>query len=100
MNFIVNYLFESALILGLLTAFYWSVLHREASFRFNRFYLLLSLMTATFVPLLTFSFYLGASEANGDVYVGYMLNAVNVYAQQSKEVLLPLISESSAFKWL
>ena len=99
MNFIVNYLFESAFMLGLLTAFYWLVLHRETSFKFNRFYLLFSLTTATIVPLLTFSFSLGAGEVNGEVYVGNMLSAVSVYAQQTKETLVPLITKS-AFKWL
>ena len=100
MNFIVNYLFESAFILGLLTAFYWLVLHRETSFKFNRFYLLFSLTTAALVPLLTFSLSVGMSEINGEVYVGNMLNAVSVYAQRTKETIVPILSESAAFKWL
>ncbi len=99
MNLIVNYLFESALILGLLTIFYRFVLHYEPRFKFNRFYLLLSLMVAAVVPLLTFTFY-RTVVPEGDVYVGNVIGAITVYAQNTKEAVVPVVAQSSAFKWL
>ncbi|MBR8537124.1 TonB family protein [Carboxylicivirga sediminis] len=99
MNLIVNYLFESSLILGLLTIFYRFVLHYEPRFKFNRFYLLLSLMAAAVVPLLTFSFYRTITP-EGNVYVGNVLGAITVYAQNTKEAVVPVVAQSSAFKWL
>lgn len=100
MDLVVNYLFESAFILGLLTAFYWLFLHYETSFKFNRFYLLFSLLMATVIPLVSFTFYYGSNQASGEVYIGNMLSSVTVYALQTKEILVPLVAKSSAFKWL
>jgi len=100
MDFIVNYLFESALILGLLTAVYWLLLQRETCFKFNRFFLLFALTVAAFVPLLSFSFTIENQSTNSDVYVGNILGVVSVYAQQTKATLVPLITQSSAFQWL
>ncbi|MBS2213689.1 TonB family protein [Carboxylicivirga mesophila] len=99
MNLIVNYLFESSLILGLLTIFYRLGLHYEPRFKFNRFYLLLSLLVAAVVPLLTFSFYRTITP-EGDVYVGNVLGAITVYAQNTKEAVVPVVAQSSAFRWL
>ncbi len=99
MNLIVNYLFESALILGLLTIFYHFVLHYESRFKFNRFYLLLSLLAATVVPVLTLTIY-RTPVPEGDVYVGNVLGAITVYAQNTKAAVVPVVAQSSAFKWL
>lgn len=99
MDLIVNYLFESALILGLLTAFYRLVLHFEPTFKFNRFYLLISLLVATVTPLLTFSVYRTVTP-EGDIYVGNLIETITVYAQNTKAVIVPVVAQSSAFKWL
>ncbi|WP_439183164.1 M56 family metallopeptidase [Carboxylicivirga taeanensis] len=99
MNLIVNYLFESALILGLLTIFYRGILHYDPHFKFNRFYLLLALLVATVAPLVSISVYRSA-VAEGDVYVGNVLGAITVYAQNTKATVVPVVAQSSAFKWL
>ncbi|MCU4156015.1 TonB family protein [Carboxylicivirga sp. A043] len=99
MNLIVNYLFESAVILGLLTAFYRLVMHYEPTFKFNRIYLLSSLLAATVVPLITFSIYRTVA-LEGEVYVGNVLEAITVYAQNTKAAVVPVVAQSSAFKWL
>ncbi|MBK3515919.1 M56 family metallopeptidase [Carboxylicivirga marina] len=99
MDLIVNYLFESAIILGLLTAFYRLVLHAEPTFKFNRFYLLLSLLVATIAPILTFVVYRTIAP-EGEVYVGNVIEAITVYAQNTKAVVVPVVAQSSAFKWL
>ncbi|TRX72408.1 TonB family protein [Carboxylicivirga sp. M1479] len=99
MNLLVNYLFESALILGLLTAFYRLVLHAEPTFKFNRYYLLLSLLLATVVPILSFTIDKTAA-IEGDVYVGNVIDTITVYAQNTKAVVVPVVAKSPAFKWL
>ncbi|MCG8579095.1 MAG: M56 family metallopeptidase [Bacteroidales bacterium] len=99
MDVIVNYLFESAVILGFLTAFYRLVMHYEPTFKFNRFYLLSSLMLATVVPLISFSIY-RTMAPEGEVYVGNVLETITVYAQNTKAVVVPVVAQSAAFKWL
>ncbi len=99
MDIIVNYLIESSLILGLLCIFYRFVLHYETNFTFNRFFLLFSLLMATVIPVIS----IGVQYSTGpsaNVYTGNMLNAVTVYAQNTKEVIVPYVAQSSAFKWL
>ncbi|WP_430812381.1 MULTISPECIES: M56 family metallopeptidase [unclassified Carboxylicivirga] len=97
MSFLVNYLLESALILGLLTIFYRGVLHYEARFTFNRFYLLASLVVAAVIPFLSISLGRGAQS---DAFAGNMLTSVTVYAQNTKAIIVPAVAQSSAFKWL
>jgi TonB family protein len=99
MNLIVNYLFESALILGLLTVFYRLVLHLDPRFKFNRFYLLLSLLVATVIPLVSITIY-RAAVPEGEVYVGNVIGVITVYAQNTKAAVVPVVAQSSAFKWL
>jgi TonB family protein len=100
MQLIVNYLLESVLILGLLAGFYRLVLHRETSFRFNRFYLLMSLLMAAIVPLITITIRTAPAPAEGEVYIGVLLSTVTVYAEAAREKVVPLLVESSAFQWL
>ncbi|WP_430816753.1 M56 family metallopeptidase [Carboxylicivirga sp. RSCT41] len=99
MDVIVNYLFESAVILGFLTAFYRLVMHYEPTFKFNRFYLLSALLLATVVPLISFSIY-RTMVPEGEVYVGNVLETITVYAQNTKAVVVPVVAQSAAFKWL
>ena len=49
-----RYLITSVLVLGVLYGFYWLFLRQEPMFRFNRLYLLSSLLLAFILPLLLF----------------------------------------------
>ena len=56
MNKLILFLLESSLILGVLYLVYYLLLRKEASFNFNRFYLLGSLIFAFILPLLSIDF--------------------------------------------
>jgi TonB family protein len=98
MESVIRYLLESSVILGVLTIFYRFVLHNEPMFRFNRLYLLLSLLLAAIVPILNLSFVF-YSESNGGNMV-YMLDAVNVYSGKVKQTIVPVIVNHTFFNWL
>ena len=96
-NFI-NYLLESSIILGVLTLFYRFVLHHEPLFKFNRMYLLFSLLLATIIPFIHISFFNDVNtETKG---VAYMLENVNVFAGEVREIVMPVITQHNSFTWL
>ncbi|TLX72631.1 TonB family protein [Labilibacter sediminis] len=98
MENIVSYLIESSLILGVLTLFYKVVLHLEPFFKFNRFYLLVSLLLATVIPLIHISLEQSVSADNTGFSV--LLDSVNVYAGEVHQVVVPIIMDNSLFRWL
>ncbi len=100
MEYIINYLLESSIILGVLTIFYRLVLHHEPLFKFNRFYLLFSLLMATVVPLIHISFNLLSSSANETVGFVNLLETVNVFSDDVRKSVVPLIVKSKSFGWL
>lgn len=51
MNEVANFVIESGISLAILFALYWLLLRRETYFRFNRFYLLGTLVFACILPL-------------------------------------------------
>jgi len=51
------------------------------------------------LPLLTFTFYKTAT-VEGQVQIGYVFDTINVYAQNTKQAIVPVVARSGAFKWL
>ena len=99
MEYIINYLLESSLILGVLTVFYRLVLHYEPLFKFNRFYLLFSLLLSAVVPFIHISLKESSSAGESTIFVN-VLETVNVFAGDVRETVIPVISKSKPFKWL
>ncbi len=98
MEHIVKYLIESSIILGILTIFYRLILHDERIFRFNRFYLLLSLCLASVVPLIHLSNPVrNESQMEG---FSYLLGSVDVYSTQFQEIVIPKIAQVQLFNWM
>jgi len=64
MHSLILYLLQSNLSLILLGLLYYLVLQKQSHFRFNRIFLLLSVVTSLVIPLIDFSFL-----SNGVVYV-------------------------------
>lgn len=98
MEFFVNYLLESSVILGVLTVFYRLVLHHEPLFKFNRVYLLVSLLLAAVVPFIQISIHQAFSV--NDQGFANMLQTVNVFAGEVRQTVVPVIAEYNVFKWL
>ncbi|WP_430935105.1 M56 family metallopeptidase [Saccharicrinis sp. 156] len=96
MEIFINYLMESSIILGILTLFYRFVLHHEPLFKFNRFYLLFSLLLATVAPFIHISLSSGDSETTGFV----LLETVNVFSGDVRETVVPVIKENKSFTWI
>jgi bla regulator protein blaR1 len=63
LNDLIVFIYESGICLAVLFAMYWLFLRRETYFRFNRFYLLASVLIAFTLPLLT----LGLFETGNDI---------------------------------
>lgn len=99
MESVIRYLLESSAILGMLTIFYRLVLHHELMFKFNRLYLLVSLMLAVFVPFVHLTS-LGTSGANQATGFVNMMASVNVYGGQVQQKIIPLIADHQFFNWL
>ncbi len=102
MNILVDYLLESALILGLLIGYYRLALYKEALFNFNRFFLLMSLVAATVIPALHIplpQFMISSSHVEVDVYTN-LLDVVTIFAESTKAKLVSVVIESPAFMWL
>jgi len=99
METFIAYLIESALILGILTLFYKSFLHNETLFKFNRFYLLMSVVLATVVPFLSFSLGTTSAGVEADNFSN-LLGTVNVYANNVRELIVPVVAKSNMFKLL
>ncbi|WP_075591395.1 M56 family metallopeptidase [Labilibacter marinus] len=98
MEFFINYLLESSIILGILTIFYRFVLHHEPLFKFNRIYLLFSLLLATVVPLIHISIYKN-NAANTQGFVN-LLDTVNVFAGDMRQTVVPAIADNQSFSWI
>ncbi|GAF04486.1 M56 family metallopeptidase [Saccharicrinis fermentans] len=95
-NFI-SYLIEASIILGILTLFYRFVLHYEPLFKFNRFFLLFSLLLASTIPLVHISFYTVNTETSNIVV---LLDSVNVFSEDMRKMVVPVIAENKSFAWL
>ena len=82
MNGLIQYLSESALMLGLLSGFYRLFLHQHPMFRFNRFYLLFSLVFAALIPFIEIPVLVAASAPNQEF--SNLLAVVTVYANPAE----------------
>ena len=98
MSSLINYLYESAVVLGVLTAFYWLVLHKESLFRFNRFYLLASLLLAALVPFLRIQIPMG-SQGSTEQFSN-VLATITIYAETARYTVVPFIEQIPGFKWV
>ncbi len=98
MEALVQYLLESSIILGVLTIFYRLVLHNERIFRFNRFYLLLSLFLASVVPFIHLSNPVGIEQHSEGF--SYLLGSIDVYSTQIQKTVVPKIVKIQLFNWL
>ncbi len=100
MEFFINYLLESSIILGILVVFYRIVLHHEPLFKFNRVFLLLSLVLATVVPFIHISLQFQSSNQVDTSEFVNLLGTVNVFADDVKHSVVPVIAQSKFFNWL
>lgn len=98
MNGLIQYLSESALMLGLLTGFYRLFLHQHPMFRFNRFYLLFSLVFAALIPFIEISVPVVANAPTPEF--SNLLAVVTVYANQAKANVIPFLTAIPGIKWL
>ncbi|MBI9063489.1 MAG: M56 family metallopeptidase [Marinilabiliaceae bacterium] len=98
MSSLINYLFESAVVLGVLIIFYWLVLHKESFFRFNRIYLLVSLLLAAFVPFLRIPIPVSSMESMGQS--SNVLATITIYAETARNNVVPLVEQIPGFKWI
>lgn len=98
MSSLVNYLYESAVVLGVLTTFYWLVLHKEPLFRFNRIYLLASLLLAAFVPFLRIL--IPVSSMESPEQYSNVLATITIYAETARNNVVPFIEQIPGFKWV
>lgn len=100
MENIINYIVESSLCLGILTLFYYGYLRTQNMPRFNRWYLLASLIFTAVLPLLHFTIngQSGNSEQNVSYY-GFMLNAVTIYGTMVTQTIVPVVKEHSGISW-
>ncbi len=97
MRLVLQHLLESSVILGLLILFYRVVLHQQTTFKFNRVFLLISLVVSTVVPFIHVTAF--AAETNGVVF-GVMLQGVTVYSHEIKQVVVPVVSQNTYIQWI
>jgi TonB family protein len=91
------FIYESGICLAVLFAMYWLFLKRETYFRFNRFYLLSSILVAFVLPLID----LGIFENNNE------LSALGSISSFSETISLPAVTitraserlSSSSYNW-
>lgn len=90
MNDIVNFIYESGICLAILFSLYWFFLREETYFRFNRFYLLGTLIVACLLPLVNFSQSLFGPETS----------SLNIFPQMAEAIRLPevTIAEGATFQ--
>lgn len=100
MEYFINYLVESSLILGVLSLFYLIALHQEPLFKFNRIYLLLSLLVATITPFIHFSILQMASSNAETQGFTNLLQTVNIYAGDVRKSFIPVVAQSKTFSLL
>ncbi len=98
MELFYSYLIESAVVLGIFTAFYRLVLHHERLFKFNRFYILASLCIATLVPFVHFT--ISTAPENTELTFTNILDTVNVYANNVQQNIVPLFAKHKFFLWM
>jgi len=98
MSALISYLFESAVVLGVLTIFYWLVLHKESFFRFNRIYLLVSLLLAAFVPFLRIPVPVNSMEST-ELYSN-VLATITIYTDTARDNVVPFVEQIPGFKWI
>ncbi len=98
MSSLINYLYESAVVLGTQTLFYWLVLHRENLFRFNRFYLLASLLLAAFIPFLKIP--ITVPGMTSPEPFSNVLATITIYAGVARYNVVPFVEQIPGFKWI
>lgn len=98
MSTLINYLFESSVLLGGLTVFYWLILHKEPLFRFNRLFLLSSLLLAALLPFLKIPMFVQVSESS--IEYTKVMTSITIYAENTRKNLVPIIESIPGFKWI
>ncbi len=99
METLFNYLLESSLILGVLTMFYCMALHNEPLYRFNRLYLLISLLLAAVLPFVHLSLF-QVSDADQVNRFAFVLDSINVYSGEVRQTIVPVIMGHRVFNWV
>ncbi len=100
MRLVLQHLLESSVILGILILYYRLILHQQSTYRFNRLFLLISLCVSAIIPFMHIANFLtNGVDANG-VVLGIMIQGVNVYSQEIKHVVLPVISQNAYMQWI
>lgn len=74
----INYIFESAISLGILSLVYFFFLRKETFFRLNRYFLLLSVVFSAILPLLHLQVYSASPTMLGEVTVSQYRNLIEV----------------------
>ncbi len=100
MKTLLQHLLESSVILGILITFYRLVLHNQNAFKFNRLFILFSLLLSTIVPFIHLSTGVIGTADNQQEVFGRMLQGVNVYSNQLTDVVLPSVTSNGYITWI
>jgi len=92
MNSISLYIIESTASLFLLLVIYQLFLKTKSNFKFNRFFLLLSIITSILIPIIDFS------GINSPVVYHLRLSEITIYANSTKEMAAQNINIFSILK--
>jgi TonB family protein len=79
-NDLIVFIYESGISLAILYAMYWLFLRKETYFRFNRFYLLSSVIVACILPLLSLGFFENGNAISSWVGISSIAETIKIPA--------------------
>lgn len=79
-NDFIVFLYESGICLAILVAMYWLFLRRETYFRFNRFYILSTLVVAFVLPLANLGVFENSNEVSALRGISNLSETINIPA--------------------
>ena len=79
-NDLIVFIYESGISLAILYAMYWLFLRKETYFRFNRFYLLSTIIVACIIPLIHLGLFESSNETSSWAGISGIAQAINIPA--------------------
>jgi len=79
-NDLIVFIYESGICLALLYAMYWLFLRKETYFRFNRFYLLSTIIVACILPLVNIGLFENSKDTSSWAGITGIAQAINIPA--------------------
>ena len=89
-NTILIYILKSILISGVFTGYYWLALRNKSFNYYNRFYLLLSIISSLIIPLFNFTWFTIEKEAAP--FTPEKTTALPIYINNPQSTALPWLS--------